>query len=164
MTESNDKLYKVVVAVNNSPASFKALDQAVSLCQNLACPYKLFIIYVVALNPPQTLPYIDHLEKAYNVEIQSNAVAEVEACKDYLTKKYAGKVTYDFNEVEGEGETGPLIEEYILENHPDLDLLIVGTRNLGTLKRWVLGSVSDHLVHNMNCPVMVVKDPSSAGS
>lgn len=45
-------------------------------------------------------------------------------------------MNYEFIEVEGEGETGPLIEEYINETHPDLDLLVVGTRNLGGLKRY----------------------------
>ena len=32
--------------------------------------YQLYIVHIVALNPKQSLPYLDHLEKAHNLEIQ----------------------------------------------------------------------------------------------
>ncbi|KAJ3044981.1 hypothetical protein HDV00_012401 [Rhizophlyctis rosea] len=150
--------YKVMVAANNSPSSYKALQHAVDLCLRLKCEYKLFIVYFVALNPKRALPYLDHLEKAYNMEIQSTAEKDVAECKEYFSKNYAGQVNYEFVEVEGEGETGPLIEEYVNETHPDLNLLVLGSRELGALKRWALGSVSDYCIQHLKCPIMVVKD------
>ncbi len=83
--------------------------------------------------------------------------------------QYQDKINYEFIQIEGEGETGELIEvnlqiqyhdfkEYINENHADVDLVVCGTRNQGTLKRWALGSVSDYCVHHLKCAVMVVKD------
>ncbi|KAJ3051342.1 hypothetical protein HK097_007673 [Rhizophlyctis rosea] len=150
--------YKVMVAANNTPSSYKALQTAVDLCLRLKCEYKVYIVYFVALNPGRVLPYLDHLEKAYNMEIQSNAEKDVAECKEYFSKNYAGRVNYEFVEVEGEGETGPLIEEYVNETHPDLNLLVLGTRELGTLKRWALGSVSDYCMHHLKCPIVVVKD------
>jgi nucleotide-binding universal stress UspA family protein len=60
--------------------------------------------------------------------------------------------------VEGPGEVGPLIEEYISKNFDEnLEMVYVGTRNNGALKRWVLGSVSEYLVHHLTVPVCVVK-------
>ncbi|KAI8590674.1 hypothetical protein HDU88_007695 [Geranomyces variabilis] len=153
---------KIIVAANNTPSARKALDYALALCSKIppAC-YRLEVVHFTALNPQQTLPYIDHLERAYNMEIQEAAEKDVAVCKKYLNEHFAGKIKYEFIEVEGEGETGPLIEEYISESHPDLDLFIVGTRNLGSLQRWALGSVSDYCLHHLRCPVTVVKDGGS---
>ncbi|KAI8593222.1 hypothetical protein BDZ88DRAFT_405918 [Geranomyces variabilis] len=37
------------------------------------------------------------------------------------------------------------------------DMLVMGSRGMGTIKRALLGSVSDHCVHNSPCPVIVVR-------
>jgi nucleotide-binding universal stress UspA family protein len=42
----------------------------------------------------------------------------------------------------------------------DADLVVTGSRGWGTLKRVVLGSTSDHLVHRAACPVVVVPRPA----
>lgn len=39
------------------------------------------------------------------------------------------------------------------------DLLIVGSRGMGAIRRAFIGSTSDHLVHHVNCAVIVVKEP-----
>lgn len=38
------------------------------------------------------------------------------------------------------------------------DVIVVGSRGMGGLRRAVLGSVSDHLVRHASCPVLVVRD------
>ena len=43
------------------------------------------------------------------------------------------------------------------------DLVVVGTHGRGTIGRLLLGSVSDHVVRNAPCPVLVVR-PASRGS
>lgn len=159
-------VYKVLVALNNSPSGFKAMDHAVDICHKMAgnVHTMIYVVYMVAKNPPQSLPYLDHLDRAFNKEIDQDAAKDIAACKEYLVSKYEHKINYSFIEVEGEGETGPLLEEYIRDAHPDVNLVVTGTRNFGSLKRWVLGSVSDHLLHCLECPVLVVKhttpDPS----
>jgi nucleotide-binding universal stress UspA family protein len=37
------------------------------------------------------------------------------------------------------------------------DMIVVGTRGLARAGRWLLGSVSDHVVHHAGCPVLVVR-------
>jgi nucleotide-binding universal stress UspA family protein len=37
-----------------------------------------------------------------------------------------------------------------------VDVLVLGTRGMGTFKRAFLGSVSDYLVHHCTCPVIIV--------
>ncbi|KAI8051491.1 hypothetical protein BDF22DRAFT_690982 [Syncephalis plumigaleata] len=39
------------------------------------------------------------------------------------------------------------------------DVLIMGSRGLGVLKRTLLGSVSDYCAHNCSMPIIVVKMP-----
>ncbi|NLI14446.1 MAG: universal stress protein, partial [Peptococcaceae bacterium] len=38
---------------------------------------------------------------------------------------------------------------------------IVGARGRGAVKRFLMGSVSTHLVANLDCPVMVVKEKNA---
>ncbi|KAI9188292.1 hypothetical protein H9P43_002683 [Blastocladiella emersonii ATCC 22665] len=45
---------------------------------------------------------------------------------------------------------------------PKTDLLVVGSRGLGSFKRAFLGSVSDYVLHHAACPTLVIKtDPET---
>lgn len=171
MAEDCKDAIQILVALNDTPASFKALDAAIKHVLSLKVEYKLFLIHFVALNPPQNFPYLDHLDKGFNIEIQEEEDKIVTRLAQKLQDNYYGKVNYSFIKVEGNGEVGPIIEDYIQSQLPLLDMvysiflhefmIIVGTRNHGALKRWALGSVSDYLIHHLKCPVTVVKNNKS---
>lgn len=40
-----------------------------------------------------------------------------------------------------------------------VDLIIMGSRGLGTVKRLLLGSVSDYVIHHAPCSVLIVRAP-----
>jgi len=54
----------------------------------------------------------------------------------------------------GKGQPQDVIIEEAKEKNTDL--LVVGRRGMGQVKRILLGSVSDYCVKNAPCPVMVV--------
>lgn len=54
------------------------------------------------------------------------------------------------------GDAKALIPRYTQNNQ--VELLIVGSRGLGTVKSVVLGSVSDRCIHECPCPVLVVRN------
>ncbi|XP_039004230.1 universal stress protein PHOS34-like [Hibiscus syriacus] len=47
-----------------------------------------------------------------------------------------------------------------ISEHMNVDLLIVGSRGLGRIKRAFLGSVSDYCAHHAKCAVLIVKPPT----
>ena len=44
----------------------------------------------------------------------------------------------------------------------DADLIVVGSRGLGPIKRFALGSVSEGVVHHATCPVLVTRGGKEA--
>ena len=57
-----------------------------------------------------------------------------------------------------EGEAGDAITA--AAEAEGADLIVVGTHGRSTVGRFLLGSVSDHVVHHAGCPVLVVRPRS----
>lgn len=60
-----------------------------------------------------------------------------------------------------EGDPGPMLCEFAVGVRAGA--IVMGSRGQGRLKRAVLGSVSDHVVRNAPCPVMIL-GPAGASS
>lgn len=44
----------------------------------------------------------------------------------------------------------------VAEEH-DCDLIVMGSRGMGAMKSFLLGSVSDQVVHRAHCPVLIIR-------
>lgn len=50
---------------------------------------------------------------------------------------------------------GEAIVDVAKEEHAML--IVMGTRGMGTIRRTLIGSVSDYVVHHAHCPVLVAR-------
>lgn len=90
-----------------------------------------------------------------------------------ITEELAGPMRSDMKQLKKELEDEgihPQCEVIVDENQQnpgiavcryaeekDIDLIIVGSRGLGAVKRFLLGSVSHYFVQNAKCKVLIIK-------
>ncbi|KAJ3260300.1 Thymus-specific serine protease [Boothiomyces macroporosus] len=101
----------------------------------------------------QTTPYIDHLEKAYNMEIEDEAQTENAKLIEILSKY---SFEYEFTQIEGEGSVGEITKKYMDKHDLTFDMILIGTKERGNLEKYFLGSVSDYLMKG-SVPVLIIK-------
>ena len=134
----------ILVPVDGSEGSDRAIAEAVELAQ--ACSAKVNFLYVaninqLAINGCLSDAILDAVTKAGNV-ILDRAMEMVPA----------GVEKEAFSET---GSPAVIILDFA-DNHPT-DLIVMGSRGLGVVKGVLLGSVSQYLVEQSKCPVLVVK-------
>jgi len=54
------------------------------------------------------------------------------------------------------GKPGEVISDIAAEEK--CAMIVMGTRGLGTVRRTIMGSVSDYVVHHSHCPVIVCRN------
>ncbi|GAB5587742.1 hypothetical protein Unana1_02642 [Umbelopsis nana] len=92
---------------------------------------------------------VDYAERVQRME--EDAEHELKEAVEQI-EQHVGKV----RAVLLRGEPKSSLVDYANTNNADL--VIVGQRGLGWLKRHLLGSVSDHLAHHLKVPILIVRD------
>jgi nucleotide-binding universal stress UspA family protein len=138
---------KVLVPIDGSENSFRALDASLLLSEKLGA--KVTAIHVMEDIPVlhiQSEKLLRELLAAYKKESQKILLkcSEISARKGIsidtkLLQGNAGSAILDFCEK----------EKY--------DTIVMGSRGMGKFKELVLGSVSNKVVHHSSCPVMIVR-------
>jgi nucleotide-binding universal stress UspA family protein len=91
-------------------------------------------------------------------ELESKQRASLEAAEDALAELKASLGRDVITRVL-EGSPGPALCRFASET--SASAIVIGTRGRGGFKRAVLGSVSDYVVRNAPCPVVVVGNSSA---
>jgi len=60
-----------------------------------------------------------------------------------------------FIKSEGGSKPGEVICK--VAEHDAVTMIVVGTRGLGSVRRTIMGSVSDYVVHHAHCPVVICR-------
>lgn len=143
---------KILVAVDGSKASLKAVDKAVGLQKltgaelTLLCVFKHHSLFEASLS----------IGRPNNMQIPDEALSEyardvVEYAKEYATKAGADKVR---GFVKG-GRPSRIIVQFAKDN--GFDLIVIGAQGThGDKDGMLLGSVSHRVASNSKCPVLVV--------
>ncbi|CAG8538504.1 9794_t:CDS:2 [Dentiscutata heterogama] len=134
---SDSTQYTILLAAEESEVSYKAISYAFDLCSRLNTPYSLEIVYVIALNPETNVPFLHNLDKANNLDILLDAKKPISKVMERLKQceNIYPNVKYNFKELEGHGVVGKILKDYVENHKPDLNLLVVGSRELDGLQK-----------------------------
>ncbi len=129
-------LKKIIVAYDEGEVAKRALDTAIELAKATSGEIYIVSAYMAVDNPTRR----EYLEK-----IQSEAAEKVVQEGIPVHKKIEA----------GGKEFGKTIGK--IAGDLKADLFVVGSNNRGVVGRFMLGSVSDYILRNIACPVVIVK-------
>jgi nucleotide-binding universal stress UspA family protein len=138
----------ILVAFDGSESARRAASFAHDLAIQTGARITLLLVVV----PARVLP-IAPLD-AYLVEGISPSNEELQRVKELLDKAEADLPRAQVEKAIEIGRAADTICEQAAKR--GADLIVVGARGLGTGGRWLLGSVSDRVVHQAGRPVTVV--------
>ena len=139
-----EKIKTILVPMDGSKSSFKALTKAIFLAKK--CNSSITALYVLRTefdNPnliyvPQTQNELKKVEKF------------LDTAKNQVTKnsiKFKKKIVF--------GHEAKEVIDFAQKGK--FDLIVIGARGRGTIKQMLLGSVSTAIVHSSKIPVLVIK-------
>jgi nucleotide-binding universal stress UspA family protein len=142
---------KVLVAYDGSNLSKKALEKAISLVQESHDPLvtpKLIVMHVLQV------PVYSYAASAAPYYFNNASIMEKDnAILDQVKRLVPS--TLQVNYVTNRGQPAHAILEYAEEE--GCDLIVMGSRGLGAIREFFLGSVSHNVVQNSKIPVLIVK-------
>jgi nucleotide-binding universal stress UspA family protein len=144
---------KILVAIDGSPMSDKAAEEAVRLAAGNPSQFKSKVYAMLVLpNAPRTT-FTDFVPPKPVTE--TDQWAELRDKIFYVVEKNAEEAGIPLEVKVAYGE--PVDELLDFASREEIDVIVIGSTGKGFLKRKVLGSVSDRVVRNARCSVYVVR-------
>ena len=139
-------LKKILVPLDGSENSIRGLEHAISLA-------KLADASIVGTHVSYVPGNLANPRQGF---INQELVKEAEGYLD-TAKKQCDENNIEFTSeiIPGTPSTG--IVEFAHNANNKINLIVIGTRGLSSAKETFLGSVSNHVVHKSNVPVLLVK-------
>ena len=144
----------ILVAIDGSKSSDKALDFALDLAQKYTSKIVLISVFEplyvsmitlgIGLSPVNLATHIDGLMD-FRKKILLDAVKKAKNTNSELA----------VTQILAEGRPTDKIVETAKEQQ--CDLIVIGSRGLGGIKEFFLGSVSDRVADHAQCPVLIIK-------
>lgn len=142
---------KILVPLDGSDRSNKALFHTVELASKLGS--KITLMHVVPSLPPYVNTAVDRLGQA-----QQSIIEELMRNGKEMLQQYASSISDKGIEVESITVMGQpadeIIEKATLEEY---DLIVIGSRGLGEIKGYLMGSVSNRVSRHAPCPVLIIR-------
>jgi nucleotide-binding universal stress UspA family protein len=140
-------LRNILLATDGSRDAEVALRAAADISEKSGAA--LHVVHVWTAAMPQAYPALHFDDYSRVLEEQAGKILRQQAWK---ARAAGGRAVWVYlREGEPVEEIGGLAEEL------DADLVVVGNRRVGRVKRLITGSVSEGVVHRASCPVLVVR-------
>ena len=152
-------LASVLIATDGSDGANEAIRFLLSLPLPPAKKVRVRLLSVVEpVVYPRSAPKMIRAQlKGMIAQLGRERRAEVEKVLDRAARELEVKVTRLTRSM----PTGHPAREIVAAAASfDADLVVVGARGLGGMKRLLLGSVSERVLHDARCPVLIVKGTS----
>ena len=149
--EGKDLIKKILVALDGSEHADHALDFALDIAEKFSANIVLLSVYQLPascryyLEIPEDMQECREKHKAQYTKVLLEALKRVGEIKPNL------KVTT----ILIEGRPADVIVEIAQERN--FDIIVMGSRGLGGIKEFILGSVSGRVADYATCPVLIVK-------
>jgi nucleotide-binding universal stress UspA family protein len=154
--KANMLIRKILVPIDGSDNSKKALEYALDLAEKYSAEIKLLTVTepVVFTSPviltqpmfsqPPTTFYTKQFRKAHNAILENNFKLAKE-------KKPQIRISKQL-------QTGRPIDRIVTEaTNENFDLIVIGSHGTSGIKKWFLGSVSNKVADQAPCPVLLIK-------
>lgn len=142
----NQKIKKILVALDGSKNSSRGLDRAISLAR--ACHGTITGLYV------NSVPGIYAIHPLGFMSLSN--VKEAKKFLESAKTRAAKKGILLRHKIIG-GEPGFDIVRYAHNKKNKIDMIVIGSRGRSKAKEVFLGSVSNYVMHKSKLPVLVVK-------
>lgn len=141
-------LSKILVPVDGSENSFRALEQAIFLATKIQ-EAQITVLYIIE-DLPSLYIYSPKIIEKLHADYKSEYTKILERCKEI-----AKKSGININTVLVEGDPASKIIGY--SEMEKFDIIIMGSRGMGKFKEVIIGSVSNKVLHHAKCSVMLVR-------
>ena len=146
---------KILVAVDGSELSYRSVDYALDLAQKYSAEIKIITVIDAPSDTlvAQASTFAPHSIKDHEKKVEK---AHEQILLKVITK--AEKLTPKVS-VTKEVLEGPPAEKIVeTAKTESFDLIVMGSRGLGGIKEFILGSVSDKVADEAPCPVLIIKN------
>jgi len=150
---------KILVPLDGSEPSKHALNHAISIAEG--CGSRLILLAVM---PNEFLPVMPHYPcGAASITFSENMVGTLEKMKtiyERMLSEAKEMISSEHLDIETEmllreGRPSSIIVE-LVENE-GVDLIVMGSRGIGGIMGWILGSTSCRVAENCTKPVLILK-------
>ena len=137
-------LKNILVPIDGSEGSDRAVAEAIKLAE--VCEAKLNFLYIANIN-----------QLAINACLSDVVLEAVTKAGNVILDRAMQMVPSGIKK-EAFSETGsPAVAILDFAEHSGTDLIVMGSRGLGRLEGFLMGSVSQYVLQHVHCPVMVVR-------
>ena len=144
---------KILVAIDGSPQSDKAAEEAVRMATGTRSQFDSFIYALLVLPNTPTSTYTDFVPSAPVTETEK--WAELQQRIFYVIEKYALEHDVPLEMIVEYGEPSDKLLEFAEKER--VDVIVIGSSGKGFLQRKLKGSVSHKVATNAHCSVYIVR-------